>query len=194
MIGFLSGKIQIKLPDSLILLINGVGYRVFVPISTYLSVSASSPLDLYIYTHVREDALDLYGFKTAEELNLFQLLLSVPGIGPKTAILVIDKGVEKIKEAIVKADVDFFTLIPRLGRKNSQKIIIELKNKLGGLVELDLAGESSETLEVIEALRSMGYTREEAISALKNLPTTELTLEQKIKFALKNFGRRKLNP
>lgn len=190
MIGFLTGKVHIKLVDSIILLVNGVGYRVHVPPTTYNSLNLSSPLELYIHTHVREDALDLYGFKTAEELFLFNLLLTVSGIGPKTAMLVLDKGVEKVRKAIVKADVDFFTLIPRLGRKNSQKIIIELKNKLGSLTELDLASESSEMIQAVEALQSMGYTKQEAITALRNIPDSEETLEQKIRYALRNIGKR----
>lgn len=189
MIGFLSGKVHIKLVDSIILLVNGVGYRVHVPPTTYNSLVLSSPLELFIHTHVREDALDLYGFKTAEELFLFNLLLTVSGIGPKTAMLVLDKGVEKVRKAIVKADVDFFTLIPRLGRKNSQKIIIELKNKLGSLTELDLASESSEMIQAVEALQSMGYTKQEAITALRNIPETEESLEDKIRYALRNIGK-----
>lgn len=190
MIGFLSGIIHIKLIDSIILLVNGVGYRVFVPPSTYASLVLSTPIDLFTHSHIREDAFDLYGFKSVEELTLFNLLLTVSGIGPKTAILVIDKGVEKVQKAIMKADVNFFTSIPRLGRKNSQKIIIELKNKLGSIAELDLASESSEMTEALEALQSMGYTKQEAISALRNCPESEETLEQKIKYALRNIGKR----
>lgn len=190
MIGFLSGKIHIKLIDSIILLVNGVGYRVFVPPNVYASLVLSTPTDLFIHSHIREDAFDLYGFKSIEELTLFNLLLTISGIGPKTAMLVIDKGVEKVQNAIMKADVDFFTSIPRLGRKNSQKIIIELKNKLGSINELNLLGESSEMIEATEALQSMGYTKQEAISALRSCPETEESLEQKIKYALRNIGSR----
>lgn len=191
MIGYLSGKIRDKFTDSVILLTGGVGYKVLISASTHGSVAIDDSLELFIYTHVREDTLALYGFKTKEELFLFNLLLEVPGIGPKTALLVVDKGVERVKQAITKADVDFFSLIPRLGRKNSQKIIIELKNKLGGLIELDLAGESSETLEAIEALQAMGYTKPQAISALRIVPNSLNTVEEKIKFTLKNIGRKK---
>lgn len=185
MISFLSGKIYDKLPDSIILSVGGVGYRVVVIPSLYVSLVPSVPLDLYIYTHVREDTLDLYGFKTKEELLLFNLLLGVSGIGPKTALLVINKGVEPVKNAIIKADVDFFTLIPRLGHKNSQKIIIELKNKLGGLVDLDLSSESPEILEAVEALQVMGYSKKDALVALRGVKP-EITIQEKIKYALKN--------
>lgn len=191
MIGYLSGKIQEKLPDSIIVLIGGVGYRVLLTPSTYASLKVSSPLDLHIHTHVREDTLDLYGFKTIEELSLFNMLLSVSGIGPKTALLVVDRGVEPVKNAILKANVDFFTLIPRLGLKNSQKIIIELKNKLGSVTDLDLSAESKEIQEAVEALCVMGYNKMEAISKLKGVPP-DATIEEKIKYALKNTGKKNL--
>lgn len=185
MISFLSGKIYDKLPNSIILSVGGVGYRVTVTPSLYVLLVPSVPLDLYIYTHVREDTLNLYGFKTKEELLLFNLLLGVPGIGPKTAILVIDKGVEPIKNAIVKADIDFFSLVPRLGRKNSQKIIIELKNKIGGVADLDLSSESPEILEAVETLQVMGYSKKEALISLKGVKP-EITIQEKIRYALRN--------
>lgn len=191
MIGYLSGKIQSKLPDSIIVLVGGVGYRVLLTPSTYASLKVSSPLNLHIHTHVREDTLDLYGFKTIEELSLFNMLLSVSGIGPKTALLVVDRGVEPVKNAILKANVDFFTLIPRLGLKNSQKIIIELKNKLGSVTDLDLSAESKEIQEAVEALCVMGYSKMEAISKLKGVPP-DATIEEKIKYALKNAGKKNL--
>lgn len=187
MIAFLSGKLYSKLSDSVILLVNGVGYRVLVAASTFSSITVSSSLELFIHTHVREDCLDLYGFKTIEELNLFNQLLSVSGIGPKTGLLVIDKGVEPVKNAVLKADVDFFSLIPRLGKKNSQKIIIELKNKLGATTDLDLSSETPEVLEAAEALISMGYSKKEALIVLKGV-AAELTIQEKIKYALRNIS------
>jgi len=188
MISFLSGKIYDKLPDSIILLVNGVGYKVTVVPSLYISLVLSDLLDLFIYTHVREDALDLYGFKTKEELVLFNLLLGVSGIGPKTALLVINKGVEPVKNAVVKADVDFFTLIPRLGHKNSQKIIIELKNKLGGFADLDLSDQSPEISEAAEALQVMGYSKKEALIALRGVKP-EITIQEKIRYALRKVDK-----
>ena len=144
---------------------------------------------MFIYTHVREDTLDLYGFSTKDELELFKLTLTVSGIGPKTALLVVDKGVGKVEQAIKNADTDFFTTVPRLGHKNAQKIIIELKNKLGGLKELDLTSENGESTQAIEALRNLGYTRQEATQAIGAVPASEITLEQKITYALRNLGK-----
>ncbi|MBI4035915.1 Holliday junction branch migration protein RuvA [Candidatus Daviesbacteria bacterium] len=191
MIGFLSGTIHSKSANQIILLTCGVGYLVTV-LPNYLSLlKASAQVQLFIYTHVREDILDLYGFLTPGELELFKLTLTVSGIGPKTALLVIDKGVGKVQQAIKDADTNFFTTVPRLGHKNAQKIIIELKNKLGGLKELDLTSDSVESIEAIEALRNLGYTRQEAMKAIQAVPLSEKTLEQKISYALRNLGKTK---
>lgn len=192
MIGFLSGTVYTR--DSLgqiIVLVHDVGYIVTIPARYVHALKQSEPVELFIYTHVRKDTLDLYGFFTQHELTLFKLVLSVPGIGPKTALLVIDRGAESIEQAIKDANTDFFTTIPRLGLKNAQKIIIELKNKLGGLKDLNLAGESEEGTQAMEALRVMGYTRKEALEAIQAVPDSEQTAEQKISFALRQLGKRK---
>ncbi len=190
MIGFLSGTIHSKSSGQIILLVSGVGYLVTVPPNYLNLLKASQQAELFIYTHVREEALDLYGFLTPDELELFKLTLTVSGIGPKTAILVVDKGVGKVEQAIKNADTDFFTTVPRLGHKNAQKIIIELKNKLGGLTELDLTSENEESTEAIEALRNLGYTRGEALQAIQVVPASEKTLEQKISYALRQLGKK----
>ncbi|OGE64955.1 Holliday junction DNA helicase RuvA [Candidatus Daviesbacteria bacterium RIFCSPLOWO2_02_FULL_36_7] len=189
MIGFLSGAIHSKFTNQIILLVSGVGYLVTVPPSYLNLLKVSAQTELFIYTHVREDTLDLYGFSTKDELELFKLTLTVSGIGPKTALLVVDKGVGKVEQAIKNADTDFFTTVPRLGHKNAQKIIIELKNKLGGLKELDLTSENGESTQAIEALRNLGYTRQEATQAIGAVPASEITLEQKITYALRNLGK-----
>lgn len=191
MIGYLSGTIHSKTNDSLILLVQGVGYLVTVAPTTLNILHVDQQLELYIYTNVKEDALDLYGFKSQMELTLFKLVLSVSGIGPKTAMLVIDRGAEPLKEAIATANTDFFLTIPRLGQKNAQRIIIDLKNKLGGVASLDLSGINSELMEVSEALESMGYTKQEALKAIKEIPA-DLKLEQKITAALRLMGKTKV--
>ncbi len=190
MIGFLSGKIHSKLGEQIILLTEGVGYLVAVP-PNYLSLlKISNKVELFIYTHIREEAFDLYGFSTPEELGLFKLVLTVSGIGPKTALLVADKGTKRVEQAIRDADTTFFTTVPRLGHKNAQKIIIELKNKLGGLKDLDLTKEGIENSDAVEALHNMGYTKQEALLAIEAVPNSEKTLEQKITYALRKLGQR----
>lgn len=185
MIAKLTGKPEILDHQSIILEVNGIGYKVFFN----RKPNQSLPLTLFIHTHVKDDVFDLYGFISKEELQLFKLLISVSGIGPKTAINVIDKGVEAITQAVSKGDVGFFTTVPRLGRKNAQKIIIELKSKLGSLTELDLSVDSSETTDAISALVTLGFSKNEARTAIAAAPGNQ-SLEQKISFAIKYLGKK----
>lgn len=189
MIGRLTGTIDSNTSNPLIIDVHGVGYLVRVPERFLASIKISKSHILFIHPHIREDAFDLYGFAKQEELNLFELLLTVSGVGPKTALGVIDRGTESVEEAVRKSDVDFFTTIPRLGTKNAQKIIIELKSKLGSSKALDLAGESGETKQVIEALASMGFERHEIREAIKKFDAKDKTVEQKVRHALKLLGK-----
>jgi len=185
MIGMLTGIIDSHIHNPLIIDVHGVGYIVHVPERYLTSVKPKGQHTLYIHSHIREDAFDLYGFATQQELVLFELLLTVSGIGPKTALAVTDRGVDAVENAVRKSDVDFFTTIPRLGTKNAQKIIIELKSKLGSTKMLNLEGESSDTKQVMEALASMGFDRHEIREAIKKFDAKDVTIEQKIRHALK---------
>lgn len=189
MIGYLSGTILTKTQDSIIILTQGVGYLVHLPFTHLNSLTVSSPIELFIYTHVKEESLDLFGFRNQEELAMYKILLNVSGIGAKTALNIIDKGGPEVRNAVINADVEFFRSIPRLGTKNAQRIIIELKNKIGGIADLDLSDQNADTLQVIEALQAMGYTKNEAGKVVKEIPKSLTTIEEKIRFALKNLGK-----
>lgn len=190
MIAALKGTVLLKKRSQLILMVGGVGYAVHVPQQLWNKLHPEDTTLLYIYTYVREDALNLYGFANLEDLELFELLQTVSGIGPRIAITIIDRGSSAIQKAVAGSDVEFFTTIPRLGKKNAQKIIIELKNKLGAGGELDLSGETAtETKELLEALLSMGFSRHEAIETIKKLGPSDTTLTQKIKHALKLLAK-----
>src|SRR3989344_6813042 len=191
MIAYLEGLVKFKAINFLIILTRGVGYKVYVPADINSATAVAQNLSLYIHTHVKDDALDLYGFKDAENLTLFELFLSVSGIGPKTAVSIFSVGkIERIKEAIVRGDVAFFSAVPRLGKKNAQKIIIELRSKLGSLGELDLAAESGETKEIIEALKSFEFSAAESQEAIKALKDFEGNTSDKIRQALKFLGKK----
>lgn len=183
MIGRLSGIIDSHTKNPLLIDVHGVGYLVHVPERFLASIKVGKVHTLLTHSHIREDAFDLYGFATTEELGLFELLLTVSGIGPKTALAVVDRGVEAVHAATRRGDVDFFTTIPRLGTKNAQKIIIELKGKL------DLSGESGDTKEVMDALTGMGFKRQEIREIIKKLDPGDITVEQKIRHALKILGK-----
>ncbi len=190
MIGSLNGKVDLLDRPFLIVDVQGVGYRVLVTNEISSKAKLGEKIKLFIYTHVKEDALDLFGFEELDDLKLFQNFLTVPGIGPKTAMNVFSfhKRADIIN-AILTSDVSVLTSVPRLGTKNAQKIIIELKSKVGSIKELDLTGkEFEEQTEVINALKNFGFTTQEAQKALKETKADGQTTEQKIKMALKYLG------
>lgn len=193
MIGLLQGTAIYKTDSSLILDIHGVGYRVLVPQPVLASIPLQTEqVKLFIYTHVREEALDLYGFVSPDDLRLFEYLIGVSGVGPKSALGVFSLGERsQILKAIAAGDVDFFTAVPRLGKKNAQKIIIELKSKIGSTEDLDLADESGSTgdNDVVLALQGFGFTQREAQQALRQVNGQATTPEEQIRLALKYLGK-----
>ena len=192
MIGFLKGSIELLDRPFIFLDVNSVGYRILVSDSVYAKLSKNEKITLFTFTYVREDELSLFGFLEVEDLKLFESLITVSGIGPKTALNIFSFGGRKeIIDAIIKGDVSFFTSVPRLGTKNAQKIIIELKNKMGSGNDLDLSGKDFlENAEVTQALKNFGFSVGEAQKALREIKTPNLTLDEKIKLALKNLGRK----
>jgi len=191
MIGLLKGKVELLKRPFVIIDVNGVGYKVLVPETIYTKLSLEEKVKIFTYTHVREDALELFGFLAIEDLSLFENLLTVSGIGPKTALNIFSFGERKeIIEAIIKGDVTFFTSVPRLGTKNAQKIIIELKNKMGSSSDLDLSGKDLlENAEVVQALKNFGFSVAEAQKAVREIKQVGLSTEEKIRLALKNLGK-----
>ncbi len=191
MIGLLNGIVEIKDNPHLIIDVNGVGYRVLVSSNILSKVAVGDKLKLFIYTHVREDQLELFGFSSQEELKLFEYLIGVSGVGPKTAIGIFSVGTkDTIVNAIINSDVDFFTSVPRLGRKNAQKIIIELKGKFGSINDLSLSPEDDEgNNEVILALAAIGFSHKEAREAIRAIGDQKLKTEEKVRLALKYLGR-----
>lgn len=180
MIGFLSGIVRSIQGHQAIILVNGVGYTVSLP--TNLHILTDQKLDLFIHTHVREDALTLFGFKDEASLALFENLLTVSGVGPKSAQSIISAASpEVIKSAIEKSNLNFFTAISGIGKKGAQKIIIELKSKLGKF-DADLSSlEGNNGLN--QALAQLGFTKTEIISVLSQVDSDK-DLSTQIKQAL----------
>jgi len=188
MIGFLSGTIQ-KTNSYLIVQTNcGVGYKVEVSLSLLATLQEGEEASLYIYTHVKEDALKLFGFKSQKDLSLFELVLSVSGVGPKTALAIIDTGAERLVTAVQNADVAFFSSVPRVGKKLAQKIIIELKSKLGGLKDLDLSPLSQTEQDVMDGLLGLGFVEANIQEVLKSLDTKQ-SVETILKQAVKKLSK-----
>jgi holliday junction DNA helicase RuvA len=184
MIGYLRGIPRI-ISDRLILDVNGVGYMVNVSLSVMSRVHTEEIMELYTHTHVREEDLSLYGFSSPTELQIFEQLLSVTGVGPKTALHIADKGLAQITAAVQEADVAFFTQVPRVGKKLGQKIIIDLRSKLGSLKELDLKPESQKYSDIVSALESLGYSTNDIHQTLQHLDIEHLSLQEAIKAAMK---------
>ena len=190
MIGYLNGEIVALDDQNIVIDVGGVGYNVITSKDVFAKAEISSKLELFIYTHVREDLIQLYGFLDILELKLFRSLISVSGVGPKTAMSIFSVGSRGfIIEAIIKGDVSFFTSVPRLGKKNAQKIIIELKSKFGEAGELDLSLDTKENNEIISALTGFGFSRKEALDAIKLIRGEGKTVEERIRLALKEMGK-----
>ncbi len=191
MIGSIRGKIILRDGNHVLVEVGGVGYRVLVS-SKVLSNTKDDGIILFTYTHVKEDALELFGFSEIADLKLFENLLSVSGIGPRTAMSIFSFLTrDDVINAVLKGDITIFEGIPRLGKKNAQKIIIELKSKLGDTSSLDLSAEiSKENSEAMQALQGFGFSAKEAKDALKNIDSKAKTTEEKIKLALKALGQR----
>lgn len=186
MIGLLKGTVEYREAQYLIVDVNGVGYKVLVPITVHAPLGQH--IKLFIHTHVREDLLELYGFTEPQDLKLFEYLISVSGVGCKTALGVFSVGTRKeIVQAITSNDVAFFTSVPRLGKKNGQKIIIDLKNKLGDGSDFDFASDGEGQLEVVEALKAFGFTAQESREALRRVKGE--TTEETVRLALKYLGK-----
>ncbi len=190
MIRLLKGIIELQDGQHLLIDVNGVGYHVYATQDLLARSVIGEAVKVFTYTHVREDMLDLYGFSALEDLKLFEQFLNVSGIGPKTAIGIFAVGSrERIINAVATSDVAFFASVPRLGKKNAQKIIIELKTKLGSLEDLDLSSPTAKTDgEVVEALKSFGFTAKEAMEAIRSLNPDITSVSEKIRLALKHLG------
>ena len=195
MISYLEGKVKyINQKNICVLTTSGVGYEVQIDKNQIEKLTLNQDMHLHIYTHVKEDALDLYGFLERSEKIMFEQLTSISGIGPKSALQILAlSGSQILYENVIKNNVAYLTQISGIGKKIAEKIVLELKDKLpkiafefGGVNHENNNVNISENMDVFEALKSMGYTPKEAKDAISGITDNSMTLEQKIKFALKN--------
>ncbi len=169
--------------------VGGVGYEVQVSIKNY-ELRIGEEIKLFIYTAVSENDVRLFGFKTVEELDLFKLLITVSGIGPRTAAgILAEKKSEEIIKAIGEAEVDFFKKIKGIGLKSAQRIIVDLKSKVGGLGVLDLKKEA----KIVEddlylSLKQLGFERKEIEKVRQTMPVDLVIIEEQLGWCLKNLS------
>ena len=192
MIAGLHGKLESVGSDWAIIDVGGIGFQVYMPTSTLSSMGAiGEEVKLYTHLHLREDNAALYGFASTDELGLFQSLIGVSGLGPKLALAMLSAmNVEKLTMAIATGSTDLLTVVPGIGKKMAERLILELKEKIGaGWVTTPAAQLAQENTDVIAALTSLGYSVTEATRAVASLPPpSDLSLEEKIKLALQYFG------
>lgn len=184
MISYLRGKIKYISANWIILDVNGVGYKIQLKAEN-CKLKADELYELYIYHHIREDRSELYGFGDMKELGMFELLLGVSGVGPKSAFNILSQTTrEKLEEAIIKGDASLFTAISGVGKKMAMKILLELKNKTPDTLEgIGNLSESQE--ELLEAMQSLGYKKQEIYPMLGKLPVDIESTQAKIKWLLK---------
>ncbi len=189
MISYLKGKIKIARLGFVILDIDGVGYKIFV--IPQLEIAEKKEYEFFIHHHLKEDASDLYGFEKFEELELFEKLLLVNGVGPKAAMTVISMApAEKIIDAIVSEDSNFFQTAPGIGKKVAIKIILDLKSKISNLkYSGNISGGQHQ--DIYDGLEMLGYKKMEIDKIINKLPKELKTSEEKIRWCLKNLAKNK---
>jgi len=193
MIAFLRGRIINKAGNYLILETGNLGYQIFVSENFLNNLKIDTEVEIYTHHHVREEAADLYGFKNLEDLELFESLLTVSGVGPKSALGVLAMAsANDIKEAIIRGDADLLTKVSGIGKKTAERIVLDLKNKVQ---RLNASGEtfnplSSQESDEIDALMSLGYSLSEARQALKSVEPEIAESGARVKAALKKMIKR----
>jgi len=191
MIASLHGTLESLGGDWAVINVNGIGFQVYMPTSTLSSLGTiGKEVHLQTYLVMREDSVTLYGFNTAEELELFQILIGVSGLGPRLALAILSAmSVEQASMAIATGSTDLLTLIPGIGKKMAERLIVELKDKIGaGLISTSATQLAQGNTDVIAALTSLGYSVYEASRAVASLPpSTDLSLEEKVRLALQFF-------
>ncbi|PIP34585.1 Holliday junction branch migration protein RuvA [Candidatus Falkowbacteria bacterium CG23_combo_of_CG06-09_8_20_14_all_41_10] len=192
MISYLKGNIIYKNNNYLILDVVGVGYSIYLSEKLLQEVKINSAATFYIHQHVREDALDLYGFKNVEDLELFGMLLSVSGIGPKSALGVLSvASSQEVIQSIARGDSVLLTKVSGIGQKMAERLVLELKSKiikLGGQ-SLDDFGSAITGSDEIDALMSLGYSFLEAREALRAVSPSIVESGARVKEALKNMRK-----
>ena len=192
MIAGLRGKLESLGSDWAIINVGGIGFQVYMPTSTLSTLGTiGEEVQLHTHLHLREDNATLYGFASADELGLFQTLIGVSGLGPKLALAMLSAmGVEKLVMGIATGSADLLTEVPGIGKKMANRLILELREKVAaGWVTTPAAQLAEENTDVLAALTSLGYSVAEATRAVATLPpSSNLSLEEKIKLALQYFG------
>ncbi len=187
MIGFLTGKIISSKPTQILLDVNGVGYSVNISINTFEKIAEKDSASLYIHTSVKEDSITLFGFFTQSEKEMFELLISISGIGPKLALSILSGiVVDDLKHAISTGNVSRLVAIPGIGRKTAERVVLELKNKVDAIKDDGMLKQISIKDEAVAALATLGYQKQIADKVVRDLlgENSNIALEDLIRKSL----------
>jgi len=188
MIGHIEGTVLAIRAGFAILSANGVGYKVALTREVLTSLKNGKGVSLWTHLAVRENALDLYGFRTEEEMRFFELLLTVSGIGPKSALAILDvANVDALRNAVAAGNAGYLTKVSGVGKKTADKIVVELKDKVGAGTETSQALSGDE--EALEALHALGYSLQEAREVLRKVPRSIEGGSARLREALKVMGK-----
>jgi Holliday junction DNA helicase RuvA len=192
MIGFLTGKIISSKPTQILLDVNGVGYSVNISINTFEKISEKEIVSLFIHTSVKEDSITLFGFFTQSEKEMFELLISISGIGPKLALSILSGiNVGDLKLAIGNGNVSRLIAIPGIGRKTAERVVLELRNKVDSIKVDGMMKETSTKDEAISALSTLGYQKQISEKVIRDLLSINpsYSLEELIRKALAGLNK-----
>lgn len=194
MIAYIRGKLEIKAKEYIVIEVNGIGYKIFMAENSIQELEKGKEIKIFTYMKVREDDISLYGFLNNEELVTFELLISVGGVGAKSAITILSNiSPSKFALAVITNDVNTLKKLPGIGPKTAQRIILELKDKMKSESAIEENSEEiksaikldSKAEDAIEALNVLGYMRKDIEKVLINIDTKELSVEEVIKQGLK---------
>jgi len=193
MIGYLKGKIISAKPTQILLDVNGVGYEIKISINTFERISGKETASLHIYTSVKEDSISLFGFHSEAEKEMFELLISISGVGPKSALSLLSGiSTDELRQAIINSNAERIIAVPGIGRKTAERLILELKNKVRDIKEEGITpSKPSLQKEAVSALTTLGYNlaaSERVVNKiLSDLP--HCSLEELIKKSLKELNK-----
>lgn len=189
MIAILNGVVQEKISDLVVVNVHGVGYGLLVPSEDFSKLATGDEAKFYIYEHIRENSYDLYGFTLMDTKVLFEQLLDVNGVGPKMALNILSIGAaEQVRKAIAAGDTKFLTAAPGVGKRVAERVVVELKDKVGLVAtasdSIFVASTFAEQDEAVQALVALGFSVQDAVAALGGIDE-KLPTGQRVKQALK---------
>ncbi len=189
MIGHIEGKVIFKGEKYAVLDVGGVGYKIFAGAETLKNIG-NDRIKLWTHLHVREDALDLYGFSNQSELEFFELLISISGIGPRSALGILAVApVDTIKRAVGSGDTTYLTKVSGVGRKTAEKVVLELKDKMGFGKNGTSPEEFKDDADLVEALVALGYSQRDAREMIQKIPKDINGRENRLKAAIRTTGK-----